>query len=143
MVWSNAQPREIACFLLRLRLDPWNGPKTCSPYLFHPPSSSAPCSWPPGPFSQVLCHQDSETSTDTQDNLDLHAPSICQHPHGPDGDAVTLNFVKYFLHRPQKERRHAETRMQAHNHRRGQIFFWQLEERAEGGDVCISLGERT
>ncbi|TEA40885.1 hypothetical protein DBR06_SOUSAS13310037, partial [Sousa chinensis] len=74
------------------------------------------------------CHQGSEASADTQGNLDLHAASICQHPHCSDGDAVTLNFVKYFLRQPQKERRHAEMRMQARNHRRGQIFFWQLEE---------------
>ena len=46
-----------------------------------------------------------------QIHLDLHAPRSCQGPDCSDGDAVTLNFVNYFLRQPQKARRHVETQM--------------------------------
>ena len=118
MVWSNAQHSKIASVPSfgcdwTLGMAPRQAPLTCPS-----PSSSAPWSWPPTPTVHYHCHEDIEAPTSPPGNLDVHAPSICQHPNCSDEDAVTLNFVKCFLHRPQKRRRPAETQMQVQNQQR-------------------------
>lgn len=119
MVWSNAQHREIASvpsfsYAWTLGTAPRQAPLTCPS-----PSSLAPCSWPPHPLTaHYHCHEDTEAPTNPPGNLGVHAPSICHHPNCSDEYAVTLNFVKCFLHQPQKRRQPAETQMQVQNHQR-------------------------
>ena len=83
-----------------------------------PQAPLLPALGPPTPTVHYHCHEDTEAPTNPAGNLDVHVPSICQHPNCSDEDAVTLNFVKCFLHRPQKRRQPAETQMQVQNQQR-------------------------
>ena len=110
MVWWNAQHGEMASVpsfgcAWTLGKAPGQAPLTCPS-----PGSSAPCSWPPHPLTaNYHCHEDTEAPTNPPGNLGVHAPPICHHPNCSDEDAVTVNFVKCFLHQLQKRRWPDET----------------------------------